>query len=99
MQELITYFESKSDDVPILFREFANLVKGLIFLKKVLERNLIIPMFEIFSENYEKVYREIKEDSNLEYSWGEVATYIPPLALADPEWFATSFCSTDDQLT
>jgi len=34
---------------------------------------------------------------NNEYSWGEVATYIPPLANADPKWFATGFCSTDGQ--
>lgn len=38
---------------------------------------------------------EIKDDVNNEYSWGEIATYIPPLAKADPNWFATSFTSAD----
>ena len=31
------------------------------------------------------------------YSWGQVATYIPSLARAKPEWFATAFCSSDGQ--
>lgn len=44
---------------------------------------------------YGKAFKEIKDDVNNEYSWGEIATYIPPLAKADPNWFATSFTSTD----
>jgi glutaminase len=31
------------------------------------------------------------------YQVGTVATYIPPLAKANPNWFSTSFCSTDGQ--
>ncbi len=56
-----------------------------------------MPMFEMFTSIYQKAYHDIKTDSNDEYSWGEIATYIPPLAKADPDWFATSYCSTDEQ--
>lgn len=70
--------------------------QGHIFFKRVLERNLIMPMFEMFTSIYQKAYHDIKTDSNDEYSWGEIATYIPPLAKADPDWFATSYCSTDE---
>ena len=65
-----------------------------MFLKRVLERNLTIPMFEIFTENYEKAFLQVREEP--QYRDGEIATYIPPLALANPEWFASSFCSVDD---
>lgn len=59
---------------------------------------MTIPHFDSFRKKYQKAFLEIKSDVNNEHSWGEVATYIPPLAKADPNWFATSFCSTDGQL-
>jgi len=43
----------------------------------------------------EKVFNYIKEDAKKEYSWGEVADYIPSLGKANPKWFATAFCSAD----
>jgi glutaminase len=73
------------------------MTKGLIFLRRVLERSLVMPMFETFVSNYKKAFLEIKEDPNNEFNGGSIATYIPPLAKANPEWFSTSFCSTDDQ--
>jgi len=49
----------------------------------------------MFHHNFENCFNEIKEDKSNEYSWGEVATYIPSLGKANPKWFASSFCSTD----
>src|SRR5207249_4152723 len=46
---------------------------------------------------FKKNYKDLKEDPNKEYDGGEVASYIPPLAKADPNWLATSFCSSDGQ--
>jgi glutaminase len=75
------------------------MTQGLFFLKRVLEWELTIPHFEIFRNTLEKGYNFIKEDVNNEFQGGEVATYIPPLARADPKNFSTSFCSTDGQFT
>jgi glutaminase len=96
LQDLVSEIEKKEDDEPLSFRKFFELSRGLIFLRRVLDRSLVIPMFETFVANYKRAYLEIKEDTNKEYSGGSVATYIPPLAKANPEWFSTSFCSTDD---
>jgi hypothetical protein len=96
---LIEELKKKKESEHIEFKEFQILSQGHIFLKRVLERNVIIPMFESFSQNYKKAYEEIKMDSTDEYSWGAIATYIPRLKEANPESFATSFCSTDDQFT
>jgi glutaminase len=63
----------------------------------VLEWELTIPHFDRFRLQFGKCFQSIKDDVNNEFSWGEIATYIPPLAKADPNWFATSFCSTDAQ--
>lgn len=96
LADFIIELEKFEDEDPITCKKFTHLAKGLIFLRRVLERNLVIPMFETFSSNYKRAYLEIKEDPNNEFGGGEVATYIPPLAKANPEWFSTSFCSTDD---
>lgn len=84
-------------DHKIDYDEFCKLTHGLFFLKRVLEWDLTIPHFDKFRHNLQACYQKVKEDVNNEYSWGEVATYIPPLAKADPKWFATGFCSTDSQ--
>lgn len=65
----------------------------------MLENNLIIPQYPGFHNNFEKSFTDIKEDKNNEWSWGEVASYIPSLFKADPKWFASSFCSTDGQFS
>jgi hypothetical protein len=86
---------TKDERKPIFYKEFAELTHGLIFLKRVLEWELTIPHFDSFRKKLSKSFLEIKNDVNNEHSWGEIATYIPPLAKANPNWFATSFCSTD----
>lgn len=96
LQDFVSDLEKLEDDDRITLKHFLKMTMGLIFLRRVLERNLVIPMFETFVSNYKRAFLEIKEDPNQE---GHVATYIPPLAKANPQWFSTSFCSTDDQQT
>jgi glutaminase len=55
----------------------------------------VIPEFNKFRENFNHCFDEIKEDLDDEWSGGVVADYIPPLAKANPKWFASAFCSTD----
>lgn len=99
LHELIKNLEAFDDAKPITYQEFCDLTHGLFFLKRVLEWEVTIPHFEIFRNNLERGYKVIKEDVKNEFQGGEVATYIPPLAKANPKWFATSFCSTDGQFT
>jgi hypothetical protein len=96
LADFVRELEAKDEEEAITFKKFAQMSKGLIFLRRVLERTLVIPMFETFVSNYKKVFLEIKEDPNKLYKSGAVATYIPPLSKANPEWFSTSFCSADD---
>jgi hypothetical protein len=99
LQTLINALEVKSPKDPIDFQEFEYLLNGQNFTKRVLENNLVIPQYKSFNINFEKMFSEIKEDKNNEYSWGEVASYIPSLGKADPKWFASSFCSADGQFS
>ena len=43
------------------------------------------------------MYDDVRTDAVKNYSWGHVATYIPSLARAKRDWFATAFCSSDGQ--
>ena len=95
LSQLIKILEAKDAKEPISYKEFEDLTNGLIFLKRVYEYGLMIPQYEAFHNNFKQSFKEIKADVNNEFAWGEVATYIPPLARADPSWFATSFCSAD----
>ena len=93
--DLIKNIEAKEDEYQISYKEFTEITNHLIFLKRVFEWDLTIPHFDVFRNNLKKSYDEVKVEP--EYQGGVVATYIPPLAKANPEWFATSFCSTDGQ--
>ena len=96
---MINALESKAPKDPIDFQEFEYLLSGQNFIKRVLENNLVIPQYPSFHNNFEKIFLEIKEDTKKEYSWGEVADYIPSLGKADPKWFASAFCSSDGQFS
>ena len=96
---MINALESKAPKDPIDFQEFEYLLSGQNFIKRVLENNLVVPQYPNFHKNFEKIFHEIKEDTKKEYSWGEVASYIPSLGKADPRWFASAFCSADGQFS
>lgn len=66
-------------------------------MKKVIENQLIVPEFSKFWNNFQKCFYEIKEDVEGKYSGGEVASYIPPLAKASRNTFASAWCSSDGQ--
>jgi hypothetical protein len=63
LAEFVKELEAKDDHDRITLRKFAQMTKGLSFLRRVLERNLVIPMFETFVSNYKKTFLEIKESS------------------------------------
>ena len=96
---LIAYLEAKSHKCPITFEEFNEFSAKDNFVKRVLENNLIIPQYINVRKVLHEAFNEIKEDREQKYNYGKVATYIPELASADPNWFATAFCSTDSQFT
>lgn len=92
---LIAYLEAKSHKCPITFEEFNEFSAKDNFVKRVLENNLIIPQYINVKKVLLEAFKEIKEDSEAKYNHGKIASYIPDLANADPDWFATAFCSTD----
>lgn len=99
LQPLIQLLESKSHKCRITFEEFEHLSQTNNFLKRVIEANLVIPEYVKFAHNFEKVFAQIKHDPDSKYTHGVVASYIPPLAKASPDWFASAFCSTDGQFS
>jgi hypothetical protein len=86
---------AKSHKSPITFNEFDSITNSNTYIKKVLENQLVIPEFDKFRDNFVACFHEIKEDRENRWSGGVVADYIPPLAKANPKWFASAFCSTD----
>jgi len=67
LQDFVYDLEKLEDDDSISLRQFTKMTKGLIFLRRILERNLVMPMFETFVANYKKAYLEIKEDPYNEF--------------------------------
>jgi hypothetical protein len=67
LQTLINALECKAPKDPIDFQEFEYLLHGQNFIKRVLENNLVIPMYPAFHNNFEKSFNEIKEDKHNEY--------------------------------
>ena len=66
--------------------------KNSHYVKKIFTNDLIIPDFDGFSKNIEKLYIETKPNKS-----GHNATYIPELAKVDPELFGISICTIDGQ--
>lgn len=95
LAEFIQVLDAKRDDDHIEYEEFYRLSSHLIFIRKVFDWDLVIPHFQKIKNTLFQAYESVKVEE--EYKGGVVATYIPPLAKADPNWFATSFCSTDGQ--
>lgn len=92
---MIEKIEGKEDAYEFSLKEFEEITTKYEFYKKVLSFDLIIPNFNSFQFAFERAFNEIVNDPKQEYQGGEVASYIPPLALANPEWLASSFCSAN----
>ncbi len=61
-------------------------------VERALRRELIIPDWQSFTRTLSEIYHEVSSNRT-----GVVASYIPELAQANPEWFALSFMSIDGQ--
>ncbi len=94
LDHLIKEIESHDEEHQFNLHDFEELASSQDFFKKVLAYGLTIPFFGYFENSFDTCFNEIKNDT-VEYQGGKVATYIPPLARADPNWFASSFCSAD----
>ena len=76
------------------------LFKGMIaenieLIYKVFTDGLVIPDFRDFTNQIKALYREIK--INTDPKEGHLASYIPQLGRADPNWFGISVCTIDGQ--
>ena len=65
----------------------------LIYL--VFTDGLVIPDFRDFTNQIKSIYRDIK--LNRTSKPGNLASYIPQLGRADPNWFGISVCTVDGQ--
>lgn len=94
---LVAAMRSKDPSSRVMLEEFRDAVHSLGFLKRVAEGSLVIPSFGTFRHEFKLAHELIKEDKEAKYSHGACADYIPPLAKANPAWFANSFVSADAQ--
>jgi len=99
LQELIQVITSTDDSHKFNLQEFEGYTTHYEFYKKVLSFDLVIHDFDLFVRSFRKIFSEIKEDRQGLYQAGAPADYIPTLAKAYPNYFASSFCSTHGQFT
>lgn len=95
MKELLNNFTLQSQSRKknsITQTEFNEILKQNALIKKSLSKNLVIPDFESFTKEVEKIFHETKKNEG-----GNVADYIPQLARVNPDQFAVSICTIDGQ--
>ena len=80
-------------DRPLDFEAFRALIADeALMIKRVLQRQLVIPEWEEFCADLESIYRTVAPDRS-----GANADYIPILRDADPEPWGLAVCSVDGQ--
>jgi len=85
--------DSLEDQHKISSSEFLKASKDdLIFVEKVLLRNLVIPDFKTFCDEITEIFE--RTIANKE---GRVANYIPQLGRVNPDKYAMSICTIDGQ--
>mmetsp|Transcript_42935 Transcript_42935/g.31357 ORF Transcript_42935/g.31357 Transcript_42935/m.31357 type:complete len:93 (+) Transcript_42935:424-702(+) len=84
---------SKDDDYRFEFQEFERINSHFEIYKKVLSGELVIPDFHSFKETFGSYYNLIQQDREGKFGQGKVPSIFPSLAKANPNYFATSFCS------
>ena len=78
----------------LTYKEFDKLIQDQTLLfDKVFQNQMIIPEFDRFSKEIEKIYKEVKKNDG-----GNVADYIPQLKRVAPENFGVSICTIDGQI-
>lgn len=98
IEPIVRNLNNLSDESPITLKHFSDLERvSDLFFKAIFESRLIVPQFNKFVNAFRDMYDGVRTDAVKNYSWGHVATYIPSLARAKREWFATAFCSSDGQ--
>ena len=77
----------------LIFTEFMNCFESSCdIIDQIINKNMIIPDFEDFTDQITKFYNETRGNDN-----GKLATYIPQLANISPEKFGISICTIDGQ--
>ncbi len=77
----------------INYEEFSHCVENNIYiLKKIFQRDLIIPNFLKFTSYIDDIYEKTINDNS-----GNLANYIPQLAKVDPSKYGISICTIDGQ--
>jgi len=78
-------------DIP--WKNFFDMMLGdETILVKALFNKLAIPNWKRFCETLTTIFEQVKDNKG-----GAVATYIPELGCADPDWFGISVVSVDGQ--
>lgn len=98
LEPIIRSLTNSTDDSKITMQRFIELERvSDLFFKSIFESRLVVPQFTKFVSAFKAMYDDVRTDAVKNYSWGHVATYIPSLARAKRDWFATAFCSSDGQ--
>ena len=78
----------------IYFEDFIKIISSAgLLVEKALRGELALPDFSDFSENIDKMFKEVIKNKS-----GELASYIPPLAKVDPDQFGISIVTVDGQV-
>lgn len=81
-------------DIELDFEQFSKIVKGsTVLLSKCMKGLLTVPDWETFKEEIGEIYEKCANNNG-----GDIATYIPQLALQDPKRFGISICTIDGQI-
>ncbi|NJB72626.1 glutaminase [Saonia flava] len=96
IQEVLNTFNLRGKEEKIFKAitqvDFNEILKQNALIKKSLTENLVIPDFESFCKEVEKMFLETLKNRK-----GNVADYIPQLARVNPNQFAISICTVDGQ--
>jgi glutaminase len=94
IQPLIEYLDAISPDSPIDHQSLYDQIEksSPTLLTRMLEMRLAIPDFASFRSTIKEIFDQVSPIRT-----GQVASYIPELARADPDTFALSICTVDGQ--
>ncbi len=93
ISEIVEALSHYSRQDKITYHKFIEIIGvNLITVLRIVRDDLVVPRFNKFREGIEEIYNEVKENRG-----GTVAQYIPQLARVNPEYFAVSICTVDNQ--
>ena len=75
------------------YREFCEVIRpSILLLERAIQGKLVVPDFPQLCADLEEITENVRA-----FRGGQVASYIPQLARADPELFGVALCTTDGQ--